>query len=240
MNIQPTILANAFLFVVLVCAAPAAAQNDKDSLKQRFEQRYSKLVELKQSGKVGETWDGFLHVLEPRFRDQPEVRTMLAEENRDRRALYAMLAEELKAQLPEPERSKMSPQVAAERNAWRIFEKAPDGELLGVTEATWVTKKVRPWLLKLLDLQGKGQVGETMAGYVAAVRGSAGGAEVSRVVERENEARRRHYESLAQARHVPLETIAREHGQRYYTSAHIGVPLQKPDGSWVPKAPEPR
>ncbi len=238
MNVKRTRLAIAFLLAVLVGAAPVAARDDKEQLKQRFEQRYSKLVELKQAGRVGETWGGFLDVVEPRFRDDEAARTMLDEENRDRRALYAMLAEELKAQLPEPERSKMTPQVAAERNAWRAFEKASDSEKLGVTEATWVTKKDRPWLLRLLDLESKGQVGETPAGYVAAVRAD-GGAELTRVVEQENEARRRLYESLAKARRIPVETVAREHAQRYYKSAHIGVLLQKPDGGWVPKAPEP-
>jgi uncharacterized protein YdbL (DUF1318 family) len=211
MNTQRSILANVCLLVALVCAAQATAQSDKDQLKQRFEQRYSKLVELKQAGKVGETWGGFLDVLESRFRDDEAVRTVLEAENLDRTMLYEVLAAELKARLQEPERSRMTPRVAAERNAWRTFEKASDTEKLGVTAATWVTKKDRPWLLRLLDLQSKGQVGETTAGYVTPVRGDVRDAELDRVVEQENEARRRLYESLAKARRVPVETVAREH-----------------------------
>jgi uncharacterized protein YdbL (DUF1318 family) len=239
MNTQRSILANAFLLVVLLCAAPATGQADRDQLKHRFEERYPRLVQLKQAGRVGETWGGFLDVVEPRFRDDESVKTLVEEENRDRRALYALLAEELKAQLEEPERSKMTPQVAAERNAWRTCEKASDTEKLGVAEGIWVTKKDRPWLLQLLDLESKGQVGETMAGYVAAVRGDARDATLKSVVDRENQARRKLYESLAQARRAPVETVAREHAQRYYKSAHIGVQLQKPDGSWAPNAPGP-
>lgn len=240
MNTERSILANAFLLGVLLCTAPATGQADRDQLKQRFEERFPKLVELKKAGKVGETWSGFLDALEPRFRDDKAVSTVLEEENRDRQALYALLAEELKAQLDEPERSKMTPLVAAERNARRTFEKASDTDKLGVAEAIWVTKKDRPWLLQLLDLESKGQVGETMAGYVAAVRGDVRDAELNRVVDRENEARRRLYEKLAQARQVSVEAVAREHAQRYYKSAHIGVLLQTPDGGWVPKGPEPR
>jgi uncharacterized protein YdbL (DUF1318 family) len=240
MNAHRSIVVHAVLAAALLAAAPAAGQDSREALKQRFEERYPALVDLKRAGKVGETWEGFLDAVEPRFREDPAVRAMLDGENRDRTALYALLAEDLRAGLQEPERSRMSPRVAAERNAWRSFERAGGTEKLRVAEGTWVTKSERPWLLQLLEAQGKGRLGETAAGFVAVVRPDAGDAALERIADRENEARRRTYDALARSRQQPVEAIAREQAKRYFRSAHLGVPLQHPDGRWAPKAPDSR
>ncbi|MCH6550882.1 MAG: serine hydroxymethyltransferase [Planctomycetes bacterium] len=55
--------------------------------------------------------------------------------------------------------SEIAPQVIAERNASRNFERASSTALLRVAEGIWVTKKDRPWLLRLQELEAQGRIG---------------------------------------------------------------------------------
>jgi uncharacterized protein YdbL (DUF1318 family) len=225
------------MVVLSLLGGTAAAQSPgKDELQKRFEQRYARLVQLKQAGEIGETWRGYVAAVDRASEGRESVRTMLEEENRDRKLLYAILAEELKAHLEEPSRAMMTPQVVAERNAVRNFEKAKESEPVCVAEGAWTTRKDRPWLLRLLELESKGQVGETSAGYVDAVRPEHGrNTEVKRIIDQENAARRERYEKLAQQQGVTVESVSREEARRYAKWAHRGVLVQNADGAWEKK-----
>lgn len=227
------------LLVVLLLASVALGQEaTREQLKERFESRYEQLAEAKDAGRVGETWQGFVAVVETPGAADGAARRLVDEENADRRALYALLAREIAADLDEPERSRMTPRVVAERNAWRNFERAGSTQPLRVAERTWVTKKERPWLLRLLELERQGRIGEARNGDVAPVPGAAdGNGDVARVVELENQARRAFRERLAREVKLPLEQVARRQAQRFAKAVHLGVFVQSADGSWEPVLP---
>jgi uncharacterized protein YdbL (DUF1318 family) len=224
------------LLVVTVITAAAAAQSvGKAELKQRFEQRYAQLQQLKKDGAVGETSEGFVAAVAPGVAAASDVAAFVEQENRDRTLLYRLLADELKADLAEPEQSMMTPTVVAERNARRNFGKAAAIEQLRVAEGIWVTKRTHPWVVRLLALEEKGLVGETSEGYVASVGSDAGEPDANRVIEQENEARRERYERLAREQAASVERIARREAELRFEAAHRGVFLRRDDGTWKRK-----
>jgi len=226
----------ALLALSLLVGAAAAQDPSRAELKRRFEARYPQLAQLEAAGTVGETWEGFVAAVEPGSEDDEAVRKLLREENADRTTLYRLLAGEVREDLDDAKRKKVTPETIAERNAWRNFERAADTERLRVAETIWVTKRERPWLLRLLEHEDRGRIGETLGGRVAAVSPEhARDAEIARMVERENAARREAEERLARAEGVAPEEIAKRRAALRFKSAHRGVALQGPDGRWAPK-----
>jgi len=224
------------LLIVTVITAAAAAQSvSKAQLRQQFEQRYAQLQQLKKDGAVGETWEGSVAALAPSGAAASDVAAFVEQENHLRTLLYQLLADELKADLAEPERSMMTPTVVAERNARRNFEKAAANEQLRVAEGIWVTKRTHPWVVRLLALEEKGIVGETSEGYVARVGVDDGERDADRVIEQENEARRKRHERLAREQGVSVERIARREAELRFKAAHRGVFLRRDDGTWQRK-----
>lgn len=127
------------LAVAAIGVAPASA-DERDDLKKRFAERYPTLVELKNKGLVGETFEGLAEVVKPEYgarriepngKDRRTVAAFLADENRDRRRLYELLAAE----------TNTKPDVVARRNARRNFDKAGPNEFLKPKPNVWVRKK---------------------------------------------------------------------------------------------------
>lgn len=126
----------AVLFVALA-AAPARASEASD-LKKRFETRYPVLLSLKEGGKIGETYLGYVEAVKSDYltekvklgEEEITVKDLLAAENKDRRRLYELLAEQYDT----------TSEKIAERNAKRNFEKAGAEEWLK-TENGWKKKK---------------------------------------------------------------------------------------------------
>ena len=129
----------------------------------------------------------------------------------------------------------MTPTIVAERNARRNFEKAAAYEKLRVAEGIWVTKQTRPWIVRLLALEEKGIIGETIEGYVARVGGDGGAGDVERVIEQENRARRKRHERLAREQGVSVERIGRREAELRFEAAHRGFFLRRDDGTWQQK-----
>ncbi len=225
------------LLVIALAAGAASGQSvDLDQLKKQFKERYPRLSQLKKEAKVGETWQGFVAAIDPGLKEDQKAWSVIADENRDREVLYQLVAEEIAADPEKPKRAEIAPQVIAERNASRNFERASSTALLRVAEGIWVTKKNRPWLLRLQKLEAQGRIGEGRDGYVAAVRDEfARDDEIRKIVERENQARNTLYERMADDQDLSVEKVAREQAQRYFDAAHAGVFLQSNDGAWRPK-----
>jgi uncharacterized protein YdbL (DUF1318 family) len=101
---------------VLTASTALAAPSEGD-LKKRFEARYPEIRELKSKGVIGETDGGYVEFVKDRDKDAADV---VKDENDDRKALYALIAE----------KEKTEPEVVAKRNAKRNFERAKDGEYL--------------------------------------------------------------------------------------------------------------
>ena len=71
-------------------AAPAVHAQSAGQLRQRMAQRLSQVDELKAKGAVGENNRGLLEVRE----DGANAASVVADENRDREAVYALIAKE--------------------------------------------------------------------------------------------------------------------------------------------------
>lgn len=132
------------LWIGLTPTAPALAQDndrsEREALKERFKQRYPILVELKNAGKVGETHEGYVAAVrseylddrvDPDDEDSRTVREFIGAENRDRRRLYELIAEEVDT----------SAEKVARRNAIRNFEQAKGYEFLKLQSGEWVRKR---------------------------------------------------------------------------------------------------
>lgn len=112
---------------------PTTARADRqDELQDRFKDRLSDVRDAKADGKIGETTEGVLEAVEPRYLDEDaDLRELVDEENADRRELYKLIAE----------KEKTTDEKVAERNAARNFQKARSGEYLKTREGEWKKKK---------------------------------------------------------------------------------------------------
>jgi uncharacterized protein YdbL (DUF1318 family) len=91
---------------------------DAQELRARFEQRFQQLKQIKRAGKIGETSSGLVEAVKGDLQDKEK--SLVDDENADRTELYALIAKQ----------EGVSPQVVAERNAKRNFERAGDDEYL--------------------------------------------------------------------------------------------------------------
>src|SRR5688500_12870044 len=128
MSTRRTFLAMVLGAAAAVLAAATPARADRlDELKGRFEGRYQELRRYKDEGKVGETMAGFVEAVSDA---DDKLRKFLAEENADRRELYALIAE----------KEKTTAEKVAERNAARNYERAKSGDYLKNREGQWRRK----------------------------------------------------------------------------------------------------
>src|SRR5438552_1144386 len=124
------ILLAVFIAMYVLMAPTQAMARNAHELRARFEQRFTKIKALKGAGKIGETSSGMLEAVKGGLSD--EERRLVDEDNADRTELYALIAKQ----------EGVSPQVVAERNAKRNFERASDGEYLK-DEKGWYRKGER-------------------------------------------------------------------------------------------------
>ena len=113
------------ILIAMMCAAfslfvytPAArgAETEED-LQKRFQERYPQIAELKKSGKIGETSEGYLDFVQAR---EGKASDLVNDENADRRKLYDLIAK----------KHGTDAASVAKRAAQRNFEKAKPGEFL--------------------------------------------------------------------------------------------------------------
>jgi uncharacterized protein len=116
MSVHKTFHVLAGLAVIFLLSATSFAAT-LEELQERFKQRYPRLVELKEAGTIGETWQGYVEFVD---KTDPGAQDIVQQENSDRRELYRILAE----------REKTTPDVVAQRNAQRNFQQARSGEYL--------------------------------------------------------------------------------------------------------------
>jgi uncharacterized protein YdbL (DUF1318 family) len=115
------------LLLTVLFAFSSSAQS-MDELKARFAERLPQLRALKADGKIGETAAG---AVEARITITLADSATLAEENKDRITLYRLIAQ----------RENTTPEVVAQRNAQRNFQRATPGEWLKDLSGNWFQKK---------------------------------------------------------------------------------------------------
>lgn len=140
-----TALALILVLLSALWARPAAAQDDEMAgLKQRFQERYPKLLELRNAGKIGESLEGLTELVDERFKNEkinpadeksPTIAEFLKLENEDRDKLYKRIAKD----------QKETPAEVAKQNAIRNYKNASPEHFLRKTnkegKLIWVKKK---------------------------------------------------------------------------------------------------
>jgi uncharacterized protein len=132
MNItRRSILVSLIAFALFPMVAQAATHEDE--LKARVAERLPKLMELKKAGTVGETFEGYIDVVDEKA-DDKDVKKLIDGENKDRKEIYQLIAD----------REKTTVEKVAERAAKRWFEKAKAGEYLKGADGKWKKKEAAP------------------------------------------------------------------------------------------------
>jgi len=128
-NVFPAVVVAAALLLGLAALAPA--QDDMAALQQRFQARYPNLLALKDAGKVGENWQGYLEPVKEEYLKEEGVKKILDEENADRAVLYKSIAAQ----------NGITPEVVGERNFLRAFSQAKPGHWFKYKDAGWKRKE---------------------------------------------------------------------------------------------------
>ncbi|MEX0774225.1 MAG: DUF1318 domain-containing protein [Phycisphaeraceae bacterium] len=131
MHARLTVTLIVALLAGLWLAPGAMAQDDaKEALRASMKERYPALVQLKKDGKIGETYLGYIELVELDYARDEKLNALVKAENQDRRALYEIIAKE----------HNTTPEKVAQRNAQRNFANAQDYEWLKHTDGVWRKK----------------------------------------------------------------------------------------------------
>ncbi|EMX8372769.1 YdbL family protein [Salmonella enterica] len=88
------------------------------------------------------------------------------------------------------------------------------------------------WALTLDEVRTQGRVGETLNGYLVALKNDA---ETQKLVLDINHARRASYQQLADSNHLPVDEVAKMAGQKLVERARPGEYVQGINGKWMRK-----
>ncbi|EJO2453224.1 YdbL family protein [Salmonella enterica] len=88
------------------------------------------------------------------------------------------------------------------------------------------------WALTLDEARTQGRVGETLNGYLVALKNDA---ETQKLVLGINHARRASYQQLADSNHLPVDEVAKMAGQKLVERARPGEYVQGINGKWMRK-----
>ncbi|EBE4165838.1 YdbL family protein [Salmonella enterica] len=88
------------------------------------------------------------------------------------------------------------------------------------------------WALTLDEARTQGRVGETLNGYLVALKNDA---ETQKLVLDINHARRASYQQLADSNHLPVDEVAKMAGQKLVERTRPGEYVQGINGKWMRK-----
>lgn len=128
MKSHKLIFAIALASLILLGASAHAAT--KAELKARFQERYPKLLQYKNQGKIGESYTGLIEAVNEKALEDANLRTLIGAENADRSELYRIIAGETNA----------TPEAVARENAARKFQRARSGDWLKYPDGQWRQK----------------------------------------------------------------------------------------------------
>ncbi|HFZ8993382.1 TPA: YdbL family protein [Citrobacter freundii] len=86
--------------------------------------------------------------------------------------------------------------------------------------------------LTLSEARTQGRVGETLNGYLVALKGDA---QTQTLVANINQAREASYRKLAQSHGIPVDEVAKMAGQKLVERAKPGEYVQGINGQWLQK-----
>lgn len=88
------------------------------------------------------------------------------------------------------------------------------------------------WALTLSEARTQGRVGETLNGYLVALKTDA---ETQTLVSEINKARSASYQQLAESNNIPADEVAKMAGQKLVARAKPGEYVQGINGKWLRK-----
>ena len=140
-----TLLAAFFAFAAVpVCAQdPVKDQEAKKQIEKRLAARLATIRSLKDAGKVGESWKGYLEAVQDTYlsekieyeKKKVTVGDFMAAENKDREAVYAIIAREQST-----EEETVPVEYVAESSAKDLFRRAKPGDWLLMKSGKWTQK----------------------------------------------------------------------------------------------------
>lgn len=221
----------AVMMVVMIAPAATFAADTKDELKARFKQRDPELSKLKEQGKVGENWQGYVEPVKEDAKLDADARKLIEDENSDRRKLYALIASDAKHI-----EKKITAADVGEQNGLRNFSKAKPQEYLKTKEGRWIQRR------EVDQLKREGKIGETWEGYLGAVQAKyADDSQIHAVLTTENRIREEMYEKRLRGEDkskIDNEAIAKEAqraGKENLDRARSGEFIKDKDGKWEKK-----
>lgn len=119
------------LLGLLSLPAQAQADSDKATVLERMKQRFPQMLAAKRKGEIGEMWSGYVAVPPAAGQVSQAVKKIVADENKDRKALYRILAKELN----------VSEATVASNNRTRIYKQAEKGAWLQTPQGNWTQRK---------------------------------------------------------------------------------------------------
>ena len=137
-GVTRTLMLTLFLLGLLI--PQASANEGLNEAKQRAAERYPTLMKLKEAGKIGESYTGYVGVVEDQYRDDkakpdekdsPTVGELVSAENTYRQKVYQRIAEKVG----------VSAEQVARRKAEQNFKEASPETMLKVPDRGWIKKK---------------------------------------------------------------------------------------------------
>ena len=104
--------------------------------------------------------------------------------------------------------------------------------LLGMGLAAMLGLSASVWAVDLQSAKNQGLVGETPSGYLAVVKNSA---DARSVMAQVNDARKRHYQSIASRNGTSLQVVEVLAGKKAMAKAAPGHYVKSASGGWVKK-----
>ena len=118
---------NLIITAIIMCVGILSVTADAEGIKARLAKRLPLINKLKAEGALGENCKAYL---EARKEVSADVKKLIAEENADRKKIYAMLAK----------KTGQTVEIVAARRALAIAEKTKKGYWLQKKDGTWYRK----------------------------------------------------------------------------------------------------
>lgn len=122
------------LDVKLTVESQLSSEAMPPALRERFEQRLPEIIAAKKAGKIGETFDGYVDIVNPADAADAKLAPLVKAENADRLTYYQAVARTAQSSLA----------YVGELSAMKRFEAATTGEYLRYRDGQWKQKSPSP------------------------------------------------------------------------------------------------
>lgn len=119
------------LMAVFLGAQMGVSAQSKTELRESMKARYPALQQFREQAKLGETYRGYVEAVTEEAAEDEELRRLISAENRDRRALYDIIAMDVGT----------TPEAVGRINAQRIFDEASPDTYFKTAEGEWKQKE---------------------------------------------------------------------------------------------------